>query len=179
MKTIFKVIISRRLFNTVLFLSSFIIFSSAASATSVNYTLDNVILNNNKQMTGSFKWTYQEGAFENGSGLFTDLYIPGYGSDINGLTINFNIPDSIEFSLTANIHNGGVNVTLFLANALTPDQGAILDLTRSSYEIEGVSKDVGFVSGGITPNLVPLPAAFWLFVSGLGFFGFFSGRKQY
>lgn len=140
--------------------------SGAVNATTVNYSLDNVFFENGRQMTGSFQWNYQEGDFENGSGLFTDLDIPGHELGIDALTINFDITKSIEFSLTANLHNEGVDVTLFFVEALTPTQAAKLDLNRSSYDIVRVGRG-GFVSGTISPNPVPLPAAFWLFLSGL------------
>jgi len=152
--------------------------SGVTHAATVGYTLDNVLQGNGLQMTGSFQWTYTEGDFENGTGLFTDLFIPGYGTDIDALTINFDITKSIEFSLTANIHSGGVNVTLFLVDPLTPTQAASLDLSRSTYEIESGGLRGGFVSGVISPSAVPVPAAVWLFISGLlGLVGF-SGRMK-
>jgi hypothetical protein len=166
MKLTFPIIILNSR-STKLFLLSFIILvTGAVNAATVNYSLENVFFDNNQQMTGTFQWTYQEGDFENGVGLFTDLFIPGHESGIDALTINFDIAKSIEFSLTANLHNEGVNVTLFLDGALTPTQGADLDLSRSAYEIVRVGRG-GFVSGAISPSLVPIPAAFWLFLSGL------------
>ena len=125
--------------------------SGVIQAATADYILDNVMQDNGKQMTGSFRWTYTEGDFENGTGLFTDLFIPGHGTDIDALTINFDITKSIEFSLTANVHGGGVNVTLFMDSPLAPTQAAPLDLIRSSYEIESGDQRGGFVSGIIVP----------------------------
>ena len=144
-----------------LFCIAMMMFFDSAQAATVDYTLDNVIEDNGQQMTGTFQWDYVEGDFENGT--FTDLFIPGHGTDIGALTINFDIKKSIEFSLTANLHGQGVNVSLFLASPLTPTQSALLDLGRSSYEIERTLDRGGFVSGAITPVVVPLPAAAWLF----------------
>ena len=141
--------------------------SGAAQAATVTYTLDNVLQDNAKLMTGSFNWTYTEGDFENGTGLFTELYIPGHGTDIDALTINFDIANSIEFSFTDNVHNGGVNVSLFLQTPLTPTQSALVDLNLSSYEIEVGAQNGGFVSGSILASAVPIPATVWLFGSGL------------
>lgn len=138
-----------------------------AQATVVNYSLNNVIQSNGQQMTGSFQWTYDEGDFENGSGVFSELFIPGHGTDIDALTINFDVGKSIEFSLTANVHGGGVNVSLFLLSSLTPTQTTFLDPSRSSYEIESGGSKGSFVSGNISPSAVPIPAAIWLLGSGL------------
>jgi len=41
-----------------------------AQTNTVSYTLDNIFLNSTQQMTGTFEWNYDEGNFENGSGLF-------------------------------------------------------------------------------------------------------------
>ena len=147
---------------------SLILVTGIGQAATVDYVLENVIQDNGRQLTGSFQWTYDVGDFENGSGIFSDLYIPGFGSDIGALTINFDIRNSIEFTFTDNIDNGGVTVTLFLQNALTPSQAATLDLNRSAYEIEVGGQRGGFVSGAVVPvAAVPVPAAAWLFASGL------------
>lgn len=143
------------------------IFISSANSATVSYTLENVIQTNGQQITGTFDWTYTDGDFENGEGLFTELHIPGHGTDISALTINFDITKSIEFSLTANIHGGGVNVSLFLLDPLTPTISALIDTSRSSYEIETGTSRGGFISGSISPMAVPVPASLWLFGSGL------------
>ena len=155
-----------------------IMFISSATAAVVHYTLDNVIQDNTQQLTGSFNWTYQEGDFENGSGSFTDLYIPGYGSDISALTISFDISKSIEFSLTANLDNNGVNVSLFLFQPLTATTSALIDTGISSYEIEVGGQKGGFISGSVSPVVVPLPASLWLFGSGLIGLTSISRRKH-
>lgn len=138
---------------------------SNAQAGTLVFSLDNVILDSNpsQQMTGAFEWNYQEGNFENGTGIFTELFIPWYGTDIEALTINFDIEKSIEFSLTANIHGGGLNLTLFLQQPLSSSQPSLINLGRSSYEIERGGHRGGFVNGSISPNLIPIPAAAWLF----------------
>ena len=57
--------------SSLIFLAAFY-----AHADSVTYTLENVILDDSTQMTGSFLWTYNTGNFENGAGQFTSLNIP-------------------------------------------------------------------------------------------------------
>ena len=139
--------------------------SMPTQAAMVAYSLNDVILDDGRQMTGTFTWDFVEGDFENGTGLFTDLFIPSYGSDISALTITFDIGSSIEFSLTGNIDNAGVDITLFLLSALTSTSGANLDLSRSKYSLEvGAQKGV-YTSGSVAP--VPVPATVWLFGSGL------------
>jgi len=48
----------------------------SAHANAVNYLLDNVILDDDTQMSGTFSWTYDAGDFENGIGQFNSLDIP-------------------------------------------------------------------------------------------------------
>jgi len=169
---------SRHFFSKATLCLAALVIVSTTQAATVTYTLDNVLQDNAQQMTGSFDWTYTEDDFENGSGVFTELFIPGHGSDIDALTINFDIAKSIEFSLTANVHGGGVNVSLFLLTALTPTQSALLDLSRSSYEIEGGGSNGGFTGGSVSPTAVPVPAAAWLFGSGLlGMIGMARRKK--
>lgn len=153
-----------------IFVFAILALCSTAQANTVSYTLDNVIQDNNQQMTGTFDWTYAPGDFENGSGVFTDLYLPGWGSDTSQLTITFDIQNSIEFSFAGNVHSGGLTDTLFLQTPLAAGQGALLDLTRSAYEVEAGAQRGGFLSGSIQPvsaSPVPLPSAVWLFTGGL------------
>ena len=156
---------------------------SIAQAETVSYALNEVIMHNDYngqegQMTGIFSWTYDLGDFENGVGTFSQLFIPWLApSDYALLVITFDIGKSIEFSLTANVHGGGVNVTLFLLEPLTPTQAAFIDLSRSSYEIESNLSNGGFVSGSISPSAVPVPTAVWLF--GTGLIGLIVMPKRY
>lgn len=166
----------KRISSCIILCSLTLILSTGTSyATTANYSLQNVIQTNGQQLTGSFRWDYTEGDFENGIGLFTELYIPGHGSDIDALDITID-SGSIEFSLDTSFHNRGVDVTLFLLDALNPNQISRLDTTRSKRFIEG-GQAGGFLSGSIEPSAVPLPASAWLFISGLlAVFGYF--RKK-
>ena len=59
-----------------------------AQAITASYTLDNVFLNSSgDQMTGTFKWIYDEGDFEGGTGVFSELFIPGTTQTLNDLNI--------------------------------------------------------------------------------------------
>jgi len=159
--------------------------TSIAQATVVNYTLKDIFSTGGQPLTGAFQWDYSEGDFENGTGTFSELFIPGYGSDISGLDIAFDIGSSIEFSLKANLHNAGVDVTLFLLDPLTPTSGSLIDKDRSKWAIGGGfngSDSSGTFSGGsIVPdpiNAVPVPASAWLFGSAIfGLIGI-SRRKK-
>ena len=138
-----------------------------AQANTVSYTLDNIFLGTTSQMTGTFEWNYVVGDFENGIGLFTELFIPGTTKTLDDLKITFDIGKSIEFSLIQNLDNDGVDITLVFLDALTPTQSTLLDLGASKWSLGGTGASNSFNSGNISLVAVPVPAAVWLFGSGL------------
>lgn len=107
-----------------------------------------------QQMTGAFEWTYQTGDFENGSGQFTELYIPWWGSDFSELVFTIE-PGSIEITLGGSYHDLGVDITLHLLEPFSPDQPAAIDTVRSMFQVE-----IGVIHQGhvISGSIVPLPA---------------------
>lgn len=164
------------------FFAIFVSFATyQAQALSVDYTLDNIFLQNGRQMTGSFTWDYAAGDFEGGSGTFSTLSIPGTSRPITDLAISFDIKKSIEFSLIANLNNVDFNVSLVFFPTLSPTQSALLDLVNSKFFVADPGSVSGpFVSGKIAPVLspVPLPAALPLFGSGLAFMGFIGWQRK-
>jgi len=123
-----------------------------AHADSVTYTLENVILDDNTQMTGSFLWTYDTGNFENGVGQFTFLDIPHTSHDHTDLDANIDVTQSIEITLPTNTHDDGVDITLNLNQPLTPTTSTLINLVTSKYEIGGNGFHRGlFLSGRISP----------------------------
>ena len=123
-----------------------------AHADTVNYMLDNVILDDQTQMTGTFTWTYDAGDFENGAGQFTSLDIPHTLHDHTDLKITIDIGKTIEITLIGNYHDDGVDISLVLSQALTPTTSSPLDLTQSKYDIGGNGFFAGlFISGQISP----------------------------
>lgn len=122
-------------------------------AETVNYTLENVILDDaNAQMFGTFSWTYEVDEFENGVGQFTSLEIPFTSHDHTDLEVEFDVGNSIEITLPGSVHDDGVDITLFLLQPLTPTTGSIIDLERSQYEIGGNGFHTGlFLSGSVIP----------------------------
>ena len=146
-----------------------------AHAETVSYTLENVLQDNGQQMTGTFSWTYADGDFENGVGVFSEIYVPGWGTDLSGLKITTDT-SSVEVSLVLNLDSTNVGVTLKLADPFTPTTGSLLDLSESKWEdFDGGNHP--FISGSIEPNVVPLPAAAWLFGSALLGLGVVKRRK--
>jgi hypothetical protein len=140
-----------------------------AHAATVSYTLENVWLDDTQQMTGTFSWTYTAGDFENGEGLFSEIYVPRYGTDLSGLVITTDT-SSIEVSLLDNLDSRNIGLSLKLIEPFTPTTGSLLDLTVTESKWEDF--DGGkhpFISGSITPvvSSVPVPAAAWLFGSAL------------
>ncbi|KAA3611931.1 MAG: hypothetical protein DWQ01_07565 [Planctomycetota bacterium] len=131
---------------------------AVAQTQTATYVLDNVWLDPDQthpwespqQMTGTFEWTYTVGDFENGSGQFTELYIPWYGSDISGLTITI-APAEIEFDMIGNYHDRGLSMTLFLVTPFGPGQSADVDTVRSKFDIEqnSVSRKGSVISGTV------------------------------
>ncbi|HHJ38952.1 MAG TPA: hypothetical protein ENJ86_05765 [Methylothermaceae bacterium] len=166
-----------------------ILVTCSAQAATVSYFLDNVVTTHGKTMTGTFEWTYQPGDFENGSGQFSQLGIPGYGSDLDPLSITI-APDSIEFSLKQSFHNKNLDINLRLKGSFTSAHGANIDLGQdangnyhSKFSVSGFGASGysgGFKSGAITPlQAVPLPAAAWLLGSAImGLITLFDGRKK-
>lgn len=133
---------------------SFILMAAFnAHAETVSYLLDNIILDDNTQMTGTFTWTYNAGDFENGVGQFISLEIPRTSHDHTDLNISIDIGKTIEFTLIGDFHDDGVDISLVLLQALTPATSSPLDLAQSKYDIGGNGFHTGlFLSGRISPH---------------------------
>ena len=124
-----------------------------AHADEVSYTLENVILDDSTQMTGTFLWTYDTGDFENGDGYFTSLEIPHTLHDHTDLDATIDVLQSIEITLPNSTHDDGVDITLVLLEPLTPTTSSSINLVRSKYEIGGNGFYDGlFLSGLISPD---------------------------
>jgi hypothetical protein len=128
-----------------------------------NYTLDNVWFlpesgswDSVQPMTGTFQWTYTVGEFSDGSGQFLQATIPYYGSDIAALNVTVEA-NSMELTLPGNIHDTGVDVSIFFVTPLAPGQPSALDLTRCSYDVQqlGINHKGTMQSG----NALPLPSS--------------------
>ncbi len=135
---------------------TFFLASSEVRAVTDFYTLVDVTLAGNEPMTGTFSWTYDVGDFENGVGQFTFLEIPWTSHDHTDLDAVFDIGRSIEITLDGSVHDDGVDITLVLAQPLTPTTSSLLVLGpgESKYEIGGNGFHDGlFQSGSISPLL--------------------------
>lgn len=129
-------------------------------AETVYYSLDNVILDDGTQMTGIFSWIYDIGDFENGVGQFASLDIPWTSHDESDLAATFDIGGSVEITLTNNLHDDGVDITLFLLQSLTPTTPSAIDLARSKYDIGGNGFHAGrFLGGTVSPTNLTLSIA--------------------
>ena len=133
-------------------------------ADSVSYILDNVVMTNGDVITGKFTWTYPTGDFGNGSGVFTEIVIPGYGSDITGLNVTIDLT-SIEVTLKANLDNKNLDIILRLLTALNPNQPSVMDISQnalgvyaSKYDLTGYVSYWGAVGGFVSGTITPLPA---------------------
>jgi len=143
-------------------ISSFIINAAFnAHATTMNYTLDNVILVDGEPITGTFDWTYNVGDFEDGTGVFTALDIPYTQYSFADGNLNIEIQsDAIEISGNGNYHDKGLDITLRLSQPLSSTQSAPIQTNPtqtnpnpSFFECCGNgSKDQPFQSGRIIPS---------------------------
>jgi len=140
-----------KMFRCLLTLTLTSLAAFSAHAEVVEYTLENVILDDsNAQMHGTFLWSYEVGDFENGEGEFTFLEIPFTWHDHTDLDATFDVGNSIEITLEGSVHDDGVDITLFLLEPLTPTSGSEIDLDRSKYEIGGNGFHDGlFLSGSV------------------------------
>ncbi len=157
---------------------SILLTISSSQASTVNFSLHSIYLPGNFSsggfITGNFDWNYTAGDFENGSGQFNALDIPGYGNDLSGLVITIELK-SIEISLAGNFHDKNLDISLKLATELSPTQTSLLDYQQSSYELSATNKG-RFSSGSIVPAAVPIPATAWLF--GCAILGLFGCNKK-
>jgi hypothetical protein len=158
----------------------------SAQAAIVSYTLDDVFLLDDTQMTGAFDWTYTIGDFEGGNGVFTALEIPwrpgGSVPPLEQEGMIFTIENNqIEISLDGNLHDYGLDITLKFLQPLSPTQPSSIDLITSFYECCGNGfNDQPFRSGTISPAVtsVPIPAALPLFAGGLGLLSLLDWRRR-
>ena len=148
---------------------------SSVNAATVSYILDNVFLDNGTQVTGTFDWDYTIGDFEGGTGIFTALEIPvqpnGSAPPLEDPNMVLSIENKqIEISLDGNFHDYGLDIIMKFVQPFSPTQSSLIDLNTSFYECCGNGFQNHFFNGGrITSAIssVPIPAAVWLFGSGL------------
>ncbi len=144
-------------------LACLLAFSSTAAAQTktVTFSLDDVWLlpdisdplDPPLQMTGTFKWTYPVGQFENGSGEFLDLFIPWYGTDIQELAINIDM-SSIEFVKRPPITTTDLDITLAFLSDLDANAPSFFDPVTSLFEIQqfGVTHQGHVIQGAVMPD---------------------------
>ena len=162
-------------------LNCIILAASHAHAVTMDFTLNNVKLEDGTQLLGTFAWTYDVGQFESGAGAFTFLDIPWSTHGHLSTNATIDVGESIEITLAGNFHDDGVDIALILAQPLTPTTSSLLVLGpgESKYEIGGNGSHSGlFTSGSISPVLVPEPSVICLFLSGLATFGFTVRRRR-
>ena len=151
-----------------------------ASAATVTYTFDNIWQEGihptyiPTEMTGTFVWTHVDGDITDGAGVFTALSIPGFTGGIGDLDIEVQ-SDNIQISINGEYHSQNVGVNLWFT-PLSATIASDIDLVRSTWEdIEGTKH--AYISGSIVPTVVPIPAAIWLFISGVLGLLFIGTRK--
>jgi len=166
---------------------AFFVFFSAfeAQALTVDFTLDDILTStrSGNPITGTFTWTYDEGTFEDGDGVFTELSIPGTSRSIDEFQISFDVKKNIEISLLANLSNVDIEIVIAFFGPLSLTQPVLVDVDNSSFLVFDNGRTGGLISGGsISPVLsvsaVPVPAALPLFGTGLAVMGFIGWRRK-
>jgi hypothetical protein len=136
------------------------VWAVSAIAETQYFRLDNVVLDDGEPMTGLFLWTYAPEEFADGTGEFVALDIPWTAHNHENLRATFDVGSSIEITLTNNVHDDGVDITLFVTNTLSATNSAVMDLVRSKYDIGGNGFHTGgFLSGTIVPTNLTLRVA--------------------
>lgn len=127
-----------------------------AQTQTVTYELQDVWLTPSwgspRQLTGSFEWTYTLGDFENGSGEMLAVGMPWFGLGPEWVAGNFDV-GTLEYTMIGNWHDYGVDVSLKLAQDLSPDNPSAIDLVNSKFDIEnlGVGHSGVITSGSVVP----------------------------
>ena len=131
-----------------------------ASTEKIYYSLDNVrflkegTTTNLQPMRGYFTWTYTQGDFENGTGEFLYLDIPGTAHDHTDLLATIET-GGIEITLEGSVHDDGVDITLKFLTPLSPTGTSVINTATdpavvSKFDIGGN----GFYSGTIVSGSV-------------------------
>ena len=137
-----------------------------ANAATVHYTFDNIVQDDGRQMTGLFEWNYTPGDFENGTAILLEVNIPGYGTNIDLLAYTIDT-SSVEITYNSEVHNINVGIHLKF-DPFTSTSGSPLYLTGTSRsKWEDITDNGFYESGAISLQAIPIPAAIWLFGTGL------------
>jgi hypothetical protein len=162
--------------------------SFSANAAPVTWTLDNVIMESlltgsTGALTGSFDYDSVTNEYSNIAILSTG-WSDGVDIALFQTTppLTFGEGNNIGVTLYGDTTpaDAAVEIKLDFGSALT-GQGGTIDLLLSSTRISSYQAFIGFgdapmVSAG-TISAVPVPAAVWLFGSGLGLLGWMRRRK--
>ena len=154
-----------------------------ARANTVTYLLDTTLTGGSK-ITGTFVWTYAPEDFEGGTGEFISIEIPApleYWETLDPpiYLISEIQPTEIEFTITGNYHDIGLDIGIFFDDLSLTDISYI-DTDTSKFGCCGNDfQDKDFTGGSITPlSAVPIPAALPLFLSALAGLGLFGWRRK-
>ncbi|TWU23638.1 hypothetical protein [Bythopirellula polymerisocia] len=92
------------------------------------FTLDNLLLADGRQITGTFDWTSSAGDFEGGSGVFTAQDIPYTTYGLNAGNLNTDIQsNAIEITGNGDYHDMGLDIKLVFLQPLSRTQSVPID----------------------------------------------------
>jgi hypothetical protein len=177
-----------------------VIFMQVSNAATVTWTLTDVVFSDGGLAAGSF-------AYDADSGLYSDLFIsttsgggtgpggeeikPEFGGSNGTSCATYAPASSNSFGLQCQSPGDMFTLVLAFESELTNDGGIALLQPGSGrfgskeYLTNGVVDDLtevtsrGVIAGSIVASaVVPLPAAVWLFTSGVAGLGFLLWRKS-
>ena len=155
-----------------------------ATAIPLEWTLNDVLLDDGQYLTGQFTYDADTNTYSN---LSITSPEPPWWLGLTEYTftssVNPSDAESILMGRNPSGFNGSHYVNLFFDSALT-NQGGNVALRLNGYSREefdetnygGGVLDRFVVSGSV--SAVPVPAAAWLFGSGLGLLGWFRRRRS-
>ncbi|MFT5424921.1 MAG: hypothetical protein ACI89L_002724 [Phycisphaerales bacterium] len=98
-------------------------------------------------MTGTLRWDYEPGDFENGTGSMIQATFPWFGLGPEYVQVTFEA-GSAEYTMVGSYHDYGLDVMLVFDGPLSPTGSTPIDFAQSKFDIQqGVSQQGHVLSG--------------------------------
>lgn len=162
-------------------LISIALLSSSAHAATVNWMLDNVLFDDGSTATGTFDYDAFSNTYSNVN-IETDYYDTGgfvFGGIYRDTATHFTFSGtSGHLNLEGDSKNVDISFLFLVFGAPLTDAGGMVFLSGDETQTHGFG-NYRSISTGSVVGAVPIPAAVWLFGSGLiGLVGFAKRKKE-